>query len=162
MAWQFKREERQFPQIPEGRYRIRVKEADKAISKNGNDMLVLQFEVSGQSQVLYHYIVFLDDRPEITNRMLTQFFDSFAGIPEGDFNMRNWIGKVGACMVKHEDYNGSPRAKISYFISADRAQDIEPWREPPASGQMAGVRAQAKVDDDGFMKVDDADLPDFV
>lgn len=129
MAWEFKREEAKFDVIPEGRYRIRVREADKAVSKNGNDMLVLQFDVSGETRTLYHYITFLDDKPEITNRNLTQFFDSFAGIPEGDFNMRNWIGKTGACMIKHESYNGSDRERISYFIHKDKQNDLPPWKE---------------------------------
>lgn len=155
MAWQFKREEPDFPQIPEGNYRIRIKSADKAISKSGNDMLTLQFDVSGYNQVLYHYIVFLDDRPEITNRMLTQFFDSFAGIKEGDFDMSHWIGQVGACKIKHDEYDGKPRARISYFIKADKAQDLPPWKD--ATGRL--------VDDgDGFMSVngDVDDLPSFV
>lgn len=149
MAWEYKREEQQFQQLPEGRYRIRIKSADKAISKKGNDMLTLQFDVSGNKQVLYHYVTFLDDRPEITNRMLTQFFDSFAGIPEGDFNMTNWIGKVGACVVKHDE---DGRAKISYFIKADKQGDLPEWREPDGR----------KVDKDGFMEFDDKDLPDFM
>lgn len=149
MAWEYKREEQQFQQLPEGRYRIRVKNADKAISKKGNDMLTLQFEVSGSKQILYHYITFLDDRPEITNRMLTQFFDSFAGIPEGDFNMTRWVGQVGACMVKHDD---DGRAKISYFINASKQGDLPAWREPDGR----------KVDANGFMEVKEEDLPDFM
>jgi hypothetical protein len=151
MAWSYKREEQSFQPIPEGAHRIRIKSAEKAMSKNGNDMLTLQFEVSGSSQLLYHYIVFLDDRPEITNRMLTQFFDSFAGIPEGDFDMRKWIGKVGACRVKHEEYNGNMRARITSFITADKQDDLPPWKE--ANG--------AVVDKDGFVKVGDEELPDF-
>ena len=129
MAWEFKREETQFPVLPEGNYRIRIKSADKAMSKNGNDMLVLQLEVSGSSKILYHYIVFMNDRPEITNRMLTQFFDSFKDIPEGDFNMANWIGKVGACHIKHEEYQGQTRERISYFIHAGKQGDLPPWVE---------------------------------
>lgn len=138
MAWQFKREERKFEVLPEGKYRIRVKSVDKAISKSGNDMLTLQFDVSGNNSILYHYITFLDDKPEITNRMLTQFFDSFKDIEEGDFNMANWIGKVGACMVKHDEYNGNPTARISYFISADRQGDLPPWQESPKAVAEAG------------------------
>lgn len=155
MAWEFKREEQQFQVLPEGNYRIRVKEADKAISKNGNDMLVLQFEVSGTTRILYHYIVFLNDRPEITNRMLTQFFDSFAGIPEGDFNMANWIGKVGACHIKHDEYQGQTRERISYFIKAEKQADLPAWQEPANAG------GGAKVDGDGFMEIPegDEDLP---
>lgn len=128
--WGYKREESIFEVLPEGQYRIRVYSAEKAQSKNGNDMLALQFEVSGHSQLLYHYIVFLADRPEITNRMLTQFYDSFKDIPEGDQNLSSWIGKVGACKVKHEEYNGNPSAKISYFINADKQGDLPAWEEP--------------------------------
>ena len=129
MSWDYKREEQKFEVLPEGKYRIRIESADKAISKNGNDMLSLKFSVSGSNSSLFHYIVFLDDRPEVTNRMLTSFFDSFKDIAEGDFNMKNWIGKVGACMVKHQDYNGSPSAKISYFIPADKQDELPPWQE---------------------------------
>lgn len=155
MAWEYKREESQFQQLPEGRYRIRIKSADKAISKNGNDMLALQFEVSGSNQILYHYIVFMDDRPELTNRLLTQFFDSFPGIPEGDFNMNNWIGKVGACQVKHDD---DGRAKLHYFLSGKQADALTPWKEPPNS---MGAPKPVKTDADGYVSVDDSedDIP---
>lgn len=133
MAWKYERQERQFSILPEGEYRIRVRSAEKAVSKSGRDMLSLQFDVSGRNEILYHYIVFLDDKPEITNRMLTQFFDSFKDIPEGDFNINNWIGKVGACKVKHEetDYNGgTTQARLHYFISADKQSSLPPWQEP--------------------------------
>lgn len=146
MSWEFKREEQKFEVLPEGKYRIRVKSADKAISKSGNDMLTLQFEVSGSKSILYHYIVFLNDRPEITNRMLTQFFDSFKDIPEGDFNMANWVGKVGACVVKHDEYNGNTTAKISYFISKDKQDDLPGWVEPDASTE-------------GFVEAKEGDMP---
>lgn len=146
MAWDFKREEQKFEVLPEGKYRVRVKSAEKAISKNGNDMLVLQFEVSGSKTILYHYIVFLNDRPEITNRMLTQFFDSFKDIPEGDFNMQNWIGKVGAVAVKHDEYNGNTTARISYFIHQDKQDELPNWVEPEASPE-------------GFMDAKDGDMP---
>lgn len=149
MAWDYQRTERQFEQIPEGRYRIRIKSAEKAVSKNGNDMLALQFDVSGSTQILYHYIVFLDDRPEITNRMLTQFFDSFKDIEDGDFNMNNWIGKVGACQVKHDD---DGRARLHYFLGVKQQESLPNWREPDGR----------EVDKDGFMQVKDDELPDFI
>ena len=157
MAWEYKREEQQFKALPEGSYRIRVRSAEKAVSKSsGNDMLALQFDVSGSNTILYHYITFLDDRPEITNRMLTQFFDSFPGIPEGDFNMANWIGKVGACRVKQEDYDGNARAKISYFIKAGKQDDLPAWKEPE-NAKPSPSAGGPKVDAEGFMDVDDLD-----
>lgn len=146
MAWNYQREETQFAPLPEGKYRIRIKDADKAISKNGNDMLVLQFEVSGSQRILYHYIVFMVDKPEITNRMLTQFFDSFKDIPDGDFNMRNWIGKVGACKIKHDDYQGQTRERISYFISADKQGDLPMWKNPDG-------KTEPVADENGFYQV---------
>ena len=143
MAWSYKRDESKgFTIIPAGQHRIRIKSADKAVSKAGKDMLTLVFEVSGYNSLLYHYIVFLPDRPEITNRNLTQFFDSFKDIPDGDFNTENWIGKVGACEVKHEDYNGSPSAKIRWFIHKDKQADLPPWKEPEnGSNALLGAGA---------------------
>lgn len=148
MSWSYQREESSGfnTNIPEGKHRIRIKEAGKAISKSGNDMLTLQFEVSGYNSLLYHYITFMNDKPEITNRMLTQFFDSFKGIPEGDFDTSHWIGKVGACTVKHEEYNGNTNAKVGYFIPADKQDELPPWKGDDAP-------AQPPVDENGFMKV---------
>ena len=151
MAWSYQREEQGgfSTRIPEGRIRIRVKSAEKAQSKSGNDMLVLQFEVSGYPDVIYHYISFLEDKPEITNRMLTQFFDAFKDIEDGNFNMQSWVGKVGAACIKHEEYNGNTNAKISYFVSADKQGELPAWREPEHSGNGGGQP------EGGFMDVPD-------
>ena len=92
MAWQFKREETEFEELAEGRYRVAIVDAQMAVSKSGNDMLVIKLLVSGTRRNLWNYITFLDDRPEITNRMLTQFFDSF-GIEDGNFNLNSYVGK---------------------------------------------------------------------
>ena len=147
MSWEYKREEQQFQPIPVGKHRIRIKSAEKAQSNSGNDMLALQFDVSGYNSTLYHYITFLKDKPEITNRMLTSFFDSFKDIPEGEFDTSKWVGKVGACVVKHEEYNGNTNARISYFVKADKQDDLAPWKEPDGSATVA-------TDADGFINVD--------
>lgn len=153
MAWEFKREEGSGfnTKIPEGNHRIRVKSAEKAVSKSGKDMLTLQFDVSGFAETLYHYIVFLPDKPEITNRNLTQFYDSFKDIKMGEFDTAKWIGKVGACAIKHEEYNGNITAKVRWFIAADKQGDLPNWKEPDGT----------EVDKDGFMNVSPADVPDL-
>ena len=56
MDWKFQREEQQFQELAEGKYRIRIKSAEKSISSKGNDMLAFQFEVSGSNKILYHLI----------------------------------------------------------------------------------------------------------
>ena len=93
--WQYQREEGGFTEIPEGRHRVRIRKVEKAQSKAGNNMLVIELDVSGQTGTLWHYITFMQDKPEITNRMLTQFFDSFKDIADGDFNGSHWIGGHG-------------------------------------------------------------------
>ena len=140
MAWSYQRQEQSFDVIPEGKYRVRIKSAEKAVSKTGRDMIVLQLNVSGYSSILYYYLVFMTDRPEITNRNLTALYDSFPAIQEGDTNISNWVGKVGACTVKHEDYNGQESAKVGYFIPEKRQADLPPYQE--ADGR--------KVTSDGF------------
>ena len=157
MAWEYKREESnsEFQVIPEGEYRIRIKSADKAVSKSGNDMLKLAFEVSGYNSQIFHYIVFMPDRPEITNRMLTQFFDSFKDIPEGEFDTNKWIGKVGACKVKHEEYNGKQSAKIHYFINANKQGSLPAWTEPTnnttaSTSNTTGGYADIEIEDMPF------------
>ena len=125
MAWQFKREESEFPELPEGRYRVMIESAEMAVSKSsGNDMLVIKVVVSGTKKNLWNYITFLDDRPEITNRMLTQFFDCF-GIEDRDFNLSNYVGKLGGVQVKHDDQG---RAKIQYFLSKRQQEELPPWK----------------------------------
>lgn len=146
-GWQYQREESGYTPLAEGDYRIRVAAAKKTVAKSsGNDMLALEFDVSGKNAKLWHNISFLVDRPEITNRMLTQFFDGFKDIRDGDFNMQGWIGKVGACHVKHDDRG---RAKISYFIRADKQDDLPPWKEPDKGASVPAMATGA----DGFMQV---------
>ena len=122
MSWNFQREETQFEVLAEGNYRIRVASAEKA------------------------QITFMKDKPEVTNRMLTQFFDSFKDIKEGDFNISGYVGKVGACHVKHEEYNGNKQAKLSYFIKADKQSDLPPWQEP--SNNNSASAPTAPTDDE--------------
>lgn len=147
MGWNYQRDESTgFKPIPEGEHRIRIKAAEKAVAKTGKDMLSLTFEVSGYNSKLFHNIVFLPDRPEITNRNLTQFFDSFKDIPEGDFDTSHWVGKVGACRVKHEEYNGNTRAAIQWFIHRDKQGNLPAWKEPDNGSDATMGAGQPNVD----------------
>lgn len=150
MAWNFKREETNSftTKIPEGNHRIRVKSAEKAVSKSGNDMLVLQFDVSGYTENIFHYITFMPDKPEITNRNLTQFFDAFKDIADGELDTAKWIGKVGACYVKHSEYNGNVNAKVDRFIPTGKQGDLPAWKEADGNAKPAPV-----ADADGFMSI---------
>lgn len=145
MPWNYNRKESTFAQVPVGKHRIRVYSAELKESSKGNQMVALQFEVSGMNTILYHYITYLPNNPDITDRMLTQFYDSFPAIAEGDQNLQNWVGKVGACNVA-VDKNDESRTRLSSFIPANRQDDLPPWKEP--SGNIGGVRATQVVDDE--------------
>ena len=109
-----------FTPIELGGHHMIIKGVREEKSKSGKDMLALQFDVSGYSSLIYHYIVFMQNKPEITNRMLTQFFDSFKDISDGEFDTSKWIGKVGACQVKHEEYND----KVNELRQKIKAENI--------------------------------------
>lgn len=159
--WSYQREESSLA-VPVGKHLVRIKEVKKTQSKAGNDMLEITLQVSGMNNLLWHYIVFMPDRPEMTNRMLTQFFDAFPGIKEGDFVLANWVGKVGACVVA-VDKNDDSRTRISYFIKADKAEELKqkgelkPWVEPENAGTSTRVPDGA----DGFVDMSNvgSDIP---
>lgn len=145
MEWNYQREESTFEEIPVGEHRVRIADAEKAISKNGNDMLVLTLDVSGYKSRLWHYVVFMPDHPEITNRNLTSIFDSF-GIADGDFNLANWKGKVGACMTKQDDFG----TKVRYFLSREKQESLPPWKEPDSAPKKPQLQAFDDPDDCPF------------
>lgn len=122
-------EEQTFKPIPVGDHRVRIASAEEQTSKSGNQMIKLVLDVSGHNSTIWHFIVFMPDNAKITNQKLGELWNSF-GINQGDFNLRNWVGKVGAAKVKHELYDGEPQPKISYFISKDRQEKLAPWSEP--------------------------------
>lgn len=141
MEWKFKREEQQFEQIPVGKHRVRIASAEKAISKNGNDMLTLKLEVSGYNSQIWHHIVFMVEHPEITNRNLTQLFDSF-GILDSNFELATWVGKVGGVMTKEDEYG----TKVRYFLNKKQQEELPHWKD--GGGEKAKPVLQSVIDED--------------
>ncbi len=122
-------EEQSFKPIPAGDHRVRIASAEEKMSINNNQMIVLTLDVSGYNSKIWHNVTLLLNNQKFTNQKLGELWNSF-GIPQGDFNLNNWKGKVGAAKVKHEDYNGEPTAKIAYFINKDKQNKLPPWDEP--------------------------------
>ena len=122
-------EEQSFKPIPVGDHRVRIAEAEEKTSANGNQMIVLTLEVSGYGSKIWHNLTLLTNNTKLTNQKLGELWNSF-GIPQGNFNLQQWVGKVGAAKVKHEEYNGEPQPKIAYFINKDRQDKLPAWQEP--------------------------------
>lgn len=146
-------EETSFKPLPVGDYKIRIKECEKCQSRTGKDMLRFVFEVSGHKNLLFHYIV----DGEYFNANISRFFDAFPQIEKGNFNVSSWVGKIGACHTKLEEYNGELNAKVHYFIPAYKQNGL-PWVEPNAEVPKANNDlSDAPV----FMNIetDDEELP---
>ena len=131
-------------QIPNGDYRMIIRGAEKAMSKdtvNPKKMIKLKLGVSGYAKNIYHYIVFLPNNREITNRNLTNFFRSF-GIEGGNFNLNSYLGKEGAGRIEI-DSNGYE--KVKYFLEGTM-KDRLPAFAPPA--KKAKVVEPKREEDD--------------
>ncbi len=131
-------------QIPNGDYRMIIRGAEKAMSKdtvNPKKMIKLKLGVSGYAKNIYHYIVFLPNNREITNRNLTNFFRSF-GIEGGNFNLDSYLGKEGAGRIEI-DSNGYE--KVKYFLEGTM-KDRLPAFAPPV--KKAKVEEPKQEEDD--------------
>ena len=144
--WNYEETKRDFEpeQIPNGDYRMIIRGAEKAMSKDiikPKKMIKLKLGVSGYAKSIYHYIVFLPDNREVTNRNLTNFFRSF-GIQGGNFNLDSYIGKEGAGRIEI-DSNGYE--KVKYFLEGNM-KDRLPAFAPPA--KKAKVEKPKQEEDD--------------
>ena len=138
-------EEQSFKPIPVGDHRVRIASAEEQISSKNKQMIKLVLNVSGYNSTIWHFIVFMPDNQKLTNQKLGELWNSF-GIPQGNFNLNSWVGKVGAAKVKHEDYNGEPTAKIAYFINKDRQEKLPAWKEPNGVSS-SGLEEVSAIDD---------------
>ena len=139
--WKFNADdykENDFKPLDPGDYRVRIAEAEETTAKSsGNDMIKLTLDVSGHASRLWYYLVLSPDNPQRVNQKLGQIFSSF-GITPGDMNVANWVGKVGACRTKHDQYNGETKAVVSYFLSKEKQETLPPWQEAPGKASVTG------------------------
>lgn len=120
MAWTYNPNdymEQDFAPIPVGDHRVRISDVVFKTFNSGNQGYEITLEVSGRSSKLWHYLVLKHDDPKKTNQNIGSFFDSFGITDTNMDHYRGWVGKVGAVRVRHEDYNGSPSAKVAFCLS---------------------------------------------
>ena len=137
----YKREENERESAVTGKHRVVITEAGEATtgpnSKHpGTPMIVVKLRPSGRKFSVTHRIV----KGEWFNRQMTQFFDAFPEIEEGDFNFLSWVGAEGAAMFK-EDANGY--TQVAYFLDPVRAADL-----PAFEGEKPEKQTITKLDDE--------------
>jgi hypothetical protein len=118
-----------------GNYRAKI---TKAELKKGNygDYIQAEVEVEGHPNCNPH-IFLLNDRPtqgygsltaeqlqKMWDRNLTQFFASFA-IPEGDFELSHWVGKVGDITVQQQKKNTQYNEIVPYKTKPRKVEKKE-------------------------------------
>ena len=130
-------EEQSFKPIPVGDHRVRILSAEEQTSGSGRQMIKLVLNVSGYNATVWHFIVFMPENQKLTNQKLGELWNSF-GIPQGNFNLTQWAGRVGAAKIKHEDYNGESNAKVAYFINKERQDKLPVWKEPTNASLIGG------------------------
>ena len=140
-------EEQSFKPIPVGDHRMRISSAEEQTSSTGKQMIKVVLEVSGYNSTIWHFIVFMPENQKLTNQKLGELWNSF-GIPQGDFNLNSWVGKVGAAKVKHEDYNGEKTPRIAYFINKERQEKLPAWQEPTNKTMASGTFTPVTNEDD--------------
>ena len=117
-------EEQDFSIIPAGDHRVRIADVEEKISKSGNEMYEITFEVSGHNSKLWFYLVLDQSDPKKTNQRIGDFFNSFGITTHALGSGKQWIGKVGAVRVKHEEYNGNMSAKVAFVLNRKNQEKL--------------------------------------
>lgn len=138
-------EEQDFSIIPAGDHRVRIADVEEKVSKSGNEMYEITFEVSGHNSKLWFYLVLDQSDPKKTNQRIGDFFNSFGITTHALGSGKQWIGKVGAVRVKHEEYNGNMSAKVAFVLNRKNQEKL-----PPAqfSGTAVAPTPMAAVSDE--------------
>lgn len=119
-------EEQDFAIIPAGDHRVRISDVEEKVSSKGNEMYEITLEVSGYSSRLWYYLVLDRNDPKKTNQRIGDFFNSFGIADRSMGSGKQWIGKVGAVRVKHEEYNGNMSAKVAYVMNRKNQDKLPP------------------------------------
>ena len=142
-------EEKDFQIIPVGDYRVRIADVVEKRFNSGNEGYEITLDVSGYNSKLWFYLVLNPNEVQKTNQRIGEFFRSFGITNTAMGTGKQWLGMVGACRVKHEEYNGNMSAKVAYVLDPKRAEKLEPWKEPGrANGAAPAAQQQVEIPSD--------------
>lgn len=129
--------EKNFEIIPVGDYRARITDVAEKTFNSGNQGYEITLEINGYNAKMWFYLVLDSSNVAQTNQRIGDFFNSFGITGNAMGSGRQWIGKVGAVRVKHEQYNGENRAKVAYCLNQSRQEKLEPWKNTGAAPAAA-------------------------
>ena len=144
--------EQDYSIIPECDHRVRINDVKERTFNSGNEGFEITLDVSGYGSKLWYYLVINPSNPEQTNQRLGSFFSSFGITNTNLAAYTQWVGKVGAAKVVHEEYNGNQSAKVRFFLNKGKQEKLPPWKGNAAP-------AAVKTDANGFVEVEEDELP---
>ena len=131
---EYSKDDNDFPLIPEGEYQVKILDVKDTMSKTNKDMRVLKIELIGEEGKLPYNLVFDPENRRFTNQALGRIFDSFK-IPEGKLDRFEWLDKIGAAEIVHEEYKDRTYAKIKRFLTQERQEELGFYSKNPFDAQ---------------------------
>jgi len=121
----YRREESDRNSAIVGKRRVVITDASEGVTGAnskvpGTPQIIIKLRPSGCRFSITYRI----QKNDYFNRKMTEFFDAFPEITDGDFNFLSWIGCEGAAMLK-EGNNGY--TEVNYFLDPVRAADLPPF-----------------------------------
>lgn len=143
--WGYHREEREGTSAVTGKLRCVIVSVEEGVSKtSGNPMIIVSVRPSGCRFTVKQYIV----KNEYFNRNMTQFFDCFPEIGDGNFDFLTWVGAEGAAMFD-TDENGF--LKIKKWVYPRQAESLPPFEGEKPEKQEVTSLDELEDDDDGSL-----------
>lgn len=142
----YQREEREEQAKITGKMRCVITDVDEGVSKaSGLPMITISVRPSGCGYKVKSYIV----KNDHFNRNMTQFFDAFPEIGDGNFDFLTWVGCEGAAMFDLDDRG---YVKVKYWVDAVRAADLPAFEgSKPERQTVTAIDVEPEDDDLPFV-----------
>lgn len=136
--------------LNDGAYSVQIACAEKTKSRAGRDMIVLRLNVYGTFHTINHYIVFMENKPDITGRQIHEVMECF-DIEKGDTTLSNWTGKTGGVIIKNELYNGKMIPKIERLLTKREQNTLPKFKVVHAGEQENVIEKENVIEQDSVM-----------
>lgn len=113
--------------IPEGTYAVVVNKAELTKSREGNNMIKMEFEVTEGPHKGAKLFENCSLQPQALFKLKSVMLALGMNIPEGSFDLdtNDLVGLNCEVGVGHETYEGKKRARILEYINAEEADEEE-------------------------------------
>lgn len=107
-----------FDPLPIGEYQFTISAAEEKVSSNGNDMIVLTLDIDRPEGGIAKVWTNLTFTPKAMGIVKSACDAMGLGdkVRSGELSAEDFLGAMGRCKLKHEEYQGVVRERVHYFI----------------------------------------------